>query len=236
MRTSAHGRVWVAAMGWVEPTADKGPRVAETTGGQADHDRSVINMRKNTATRPRGPKPTPAHSRVLAMVQCDGDCWVPTRYIGSNGYGYVVTGSNYDGSRKAQPAHRVVYEALVGPIVAGMQLHHECGVRACVNPDHVLELYPSEHTRLHHTAAGPCPKCGTDDWYTVPKTGRKQCRECRRRRRRERGDNPLKGTRRSPGSTGRPDSARTSPSPMTRTPAPRACGTTVPAHAIGVSE
>lgn len=46
-----------------------------------------------------------------------------------------------DGSRRLAYAHRVVYEAVRGPIPGGLSLDHLCRVRRCVNPDH-LEAVP----------------------------------------------------------------------------------------------
>ncbi len=34
-------------------------------------------------------------------------------------------------------AHRLIYEALRGPVPSGLQLDHLCRVRSCVNPDHL---------------------------------------------------------------------------------------------------
>ncbi len=54
-------------------------------------------------------------------------CWIWTRSIFKNGYGQA-TGSL---------AHRIVYEAIKGPIPPGKCIDHLCRIRACVNPDHM---------------------------------------------------------------------------------------------------
>ena len=46
-----------------------------------------------------------------------------------------------------QYAHRVIYEAEVGPIPEGMELDHTCNVRACVNPAHGEPVTPAENRR-----------------------------------------------------------------------------------------
>lgn len=47
------------------------------------------------------------------------------------------------------PAHRIVYEVLVGPIPEDYHLHHECQVKGCVNPAHLTPMSPSEHMAHH---------------------------------------------------------------------------------------
>jgi hypothetical protein len=46
-------------------------------------------------------------------------------------------------------AHRVVWIAERGPIPAGHDLHHDCGVRPCVNLLHIRVLTEAEHRRIH---------------------------------------------------------------------------------------
>ncbi len=60
-----------------------------------------------------------------------GQCWMWDGWNSGDGYGKVW----FDG--RAQMAHRVVYELLVGPIPDGLKLDHVCRNRGCCNPAHV---------------------------------------------------------------------------------------------------
>jgi hypothetical protein len=48
-------------------------------------------------------------------------------------------------------AHRVVWIAEGGPIPAGHDLHHDCGIRPCVNLEHLRVVTEAEHRRIHAT-------------------------------------------------------------------------------------
>jgi hypothetical protein len=72
-------------------------------------------------------------AQVLTMMdRSDPDgCWVWTGRLNPQGYGHI----GWKGF--SQLAHRAVYELLVGPIPAGLQLDHKCRNRVCVRPDHL---------------------------------------------------------------------------------------------------
>lgn len=50
-------------------------------------------------------------------------------------------------------AHRQAYEEARGPIPAGKHIHHLCGVKTCINPDHLRLSTPEENASLGR----PCP-------------------------------------------------------------------------------
>lgn len=68
-------------------------------------------------------------------------CWIWTGALNGNGYGRLRRNSF-----NLYP-HRVAYEYEVGPIPEGFQIDHLCGVRACVNPDHLEAVSQYENNR-----------------------------------------------------------------------------------------
>lgn len=69
-----------------------------------------------------------------------GECWVWVARTNRNGYGRMY----HEGSEKM--AHRLCYEAFVGPIPEGYILDHLCRTRCCINPAHLEPVTHSENT------------------------------------------------------------------------------------------
>jgi hypothetical protein len=67
-------------------------------------------------------------------------CWQWVGSFETTGYGRARP---LKGHAKISMAHRLVYEHLKGPIPADWHVHHHCGVRSCVRPDH-LEPMPAK--------------------------------------------------------------------------------------------
>lgn len=67
-------------------------------------------------------------------------CWNWTGRLNWCGYGV----------RGGKKAHRAVYEELVGPIPSGMDVHHKCENKRCVNPEHLEPLNPRDHQMRHN--------------------------------------------------------------------------------------
>ena len=70
-------------------------------------------------------------------------CWIWHKAIGGNGYGYGWCKQQ----KKVVPAHRLVYQLLVGAIPPGKELDHKCRTVACVNPAH-LEIVSHRENML----------------------------------------------------------------------------------------
>lgn len=73
----------------------------------------------------------PANLEVRIELIPFTDCWIWTGRENRNGYGRLRVSS------KEMMAHRLVYEALIGPIPSGLILDHTCRCRYCVNPHHL---------------------------------------------------------------------------------------------------
>jgi hypothetical protein len=67
-------------------------------------------------------------------------CWIWLACLASNGYGRFGVGT-----AKHIPAHRFSFEHKHGPVPPGLELDHECRVKACVNPDHVAPVTHAEN-------------------------------------------------------------------------------------------
>jgi hypothetical protein len=77
---------------------------------------------------------------VLARITKEDGCWLWPN-LSPKGYGQVTLNG------RTRMAHRVSYEAFVGPIPEGHQVHHACRTRPCVNPEHLEAVTRAENLR-----------------------------------------------------------------------------------------
>ena len=76
------------------------------------------------------------------------DCWIWTLSL-SEGYGQLYW--NGFGGR----AHRVSYQAFVGPIPAGAQVQHKCDRKDCINPKHLYLGTQAQNVADHFSRGEP---------------------------------------------------------------------------------
>lgn len=129
--------------------------------------------------------PFSIQSKIVAPNE--SECWLYTGPKNPEGYG-LFHDVRFKGTR---PPHRVVYEALVGPIPQKLVIDHLCRVKLCVNPLHLEPVTDkvnilrgncpaAQNARKTHCKYGH-PLSG-DNLYTSPKR-RRQCRICLRAKR-----------------------------------------------------
>lgn len=89
------------------------------------------------------PKPSTV-VRFLRKVRIRPDgCWIWAGGCNTVGYGYFRHPAT-------KYAHRASYLLLVGPIPEGCELDHLCGVKSCVNPDHLEPVSARVNVRRAH--------------------------------------------------------------------------------------
>lgn len=121
--------------------------------------------------------------RFFAKVDKRGrdECWL-WRAALSNGYGAFWLHGHQE------PAHRVAYKMLIGPIPEGLTIDHLCRNRPCVNPAHMEPVTNGENvlrgigitainvTKTHCPQGHPYDEANT----IVSRTGKRSCRACHR--------------------------------------------------------
>lgn len=118
---------------------------------------------------------------VFSRIEVTGFCWNWTGNTASGGYGRVWMGN------QVYSAHRLMYEYLVGPIPAGLQIDHLCRNVICVNPDHLEPVTakvnlsrnfspPAMNAQKHYCSNGH--EFTESNVYHRPDGTGKHCRQC----------------------------------------------------------
>lgn len=110
------------------------------------------------------------------VVRDASGCWIWRGTTDAAGYARTVRGV----------AHREVWRRLVGQLGVGVVLHHICGRRACVRPEHLAPTARNAHMRDHAAAWALTPEARRvkraacmRDWIACQRR-LKLCRQCRR--------------------------------------------------------
>lgn len=105
-------------------------------------------------------------------------CWPWTGSLNPWGYGRAWCRSE----RATRFAHRLSYQALVGPVPVGLSLDHLCRNKSCVNPAHLEPVTTRENLlrgRAHAVKRPPSPTCQRGHLYDgVNNRGDRTCSAC----------------------------------------------------------
>jgi hypothetical protein len=103
-------------------------------------------LTKKGKPRQRLPKGAPIGERIKFWTVISEGCWCWRGVIDRWGYGRITIGG------RVGFAHRMSYEAFVGPIPDGLQIDHLCRNRACCNPEHLEPVTGLVNTRRSRAA------------------------------------------------------------------------------------
>lgn len=117
---------------------------------------------------------------TIAYEVLPNGCWKWLGHVGIRGYGQLCI--NY----KREFAHRWYWEQAHGKIRKPLQIHHKCGFKLCVNPDHLVLVHPEWHADVDLRHGGSIQRrkthCPQGHPYTPENTylvnKRRVCRTC----------------------------------------------------------
>lgn len=140
----------------------------------------------HSTRRPSGTPPRIQYDEVpCPKPWLKGPCHVWRGSKDRDGYGQTRFNGRYVG------VHRYVWELAKGKIGEGMEIDHQCQVKACCNVDHLREVTHQVNMTENIEGTGwqvnlaktHCPKGHPYDeanTYYRPGTNYRDCRECRR--------------------------------------------------------
>ena len=116
-------------------------------------------------------------------------CWEWEGRLSEKGYGVIKIG------KQKRHAHRVMWLLARGELTSGIELHHRCRNRRCINPEHLQAVSKEEHLELHMgTPWGRRNRCKTHcdnghpfderNTYRRP-NGNRGCQRCNAERQKE---------------------------------------------------
>ena len=120
-----------------------------------------------------------------AEINPDPQCWT---WDGSHGpEGYARMGAvERTGERQMVSAHIVSYELYAGTIPKNKVIHHICGNKGCVNPNHLELITKKEASALGQGSKTHCGTCGRpysgSNLYLWKKGNRRKCVYCMEQR------------------------------------------------------
>lgn len=111
-------------------------------------------------------------------------CWV---WLGRDRSGRLGTYRRTRVNGKHLPAHRYVYERVIGVIPASLVIDHKCRNTLCVNPDHLEPVTPKENVRRGVGTPASKTHCSkghplSGENLATLSRGERVCRICRYRR------------------------------------------------------
>lgn len=86
-------------------------------------------------------------------IEKENGCWIWQNAVSNNGYPVGGFGG------RTNSVYRIVWESVNGAISDGLELHHECRERRCVNPDHLTPITHYENSLISWNDRGRAPSC-----------------------------------------------------------------------------